>query len=225
MTKRNNCGWCWPWCLGHRQKWETDRCQRITRDAWGLANLLQSHCYLLFFKILTRKSHEKITSGAPDFSIQKLFEKLFHLFKWTSWHGRGDTCTALSVSVTPVYLRSASEDSLGSYSVPEGASLHGMEKQSEASLFPAALGCFFFSFTKIELLPSVLHHKQAHLPSARIMHVMACNRLDLQYQNKEDTAFPSQDRYSSMYFLFARSSNLWMRYEVHASHLNGNFEK
>lgn len=91
--------------------------------------------------------------------------------------------------------------------------------------FPCSAGFFFFSFTKIELLPSVLHHKQAHLPSARIMHVMACNRLDLQYQNKEDTAFPSQDRYSSMYFLFARSSNLWMRYEVHASHLNGNFEK
>lgn len=74
-----------------------------------------------------------------------------------------------------------------------------MEKQSEASLFPVAL--YFFSFTKIELLPSVLHHKQAHLPSARIMHVMACNRLDLQYQNKEDTAFPCQDRYSSMCIL------------------------
>lgn len=55
---------------------------------------------------------------------------------------------ALSVSVTPVYLRSASEDSLGSYSVPEGASLHGMEKQSEASLFPAALGFFFFFLYK-----------------------------------------------------------------------------
>lgn len=106
---------------------------------------------------------------------------------------------ALSVFVTPIYLRSASENSLGNYLVSERTCLHRMEKQSEASLFPVAL--YFFSFTKIEHLPSVLHHKQAHLPSARIMHVMACNRLDLQYQNKEDTAFPCQDRYSSMCIL------------------------
>lgn len=63
----------------------------------------------------------------------------------------------------------------------------------------------FFSFTKIELLPSVLRHKQGHLPSARIVRVTTCNRFDLQHQNKEDAVIPSHKRYAGMHILIACS--------------------